>query len=82
MPHAYRVGRGMKEVIILLKKPHQKKQKGRTLNAWLKESLSKHYTMVKDTEIDKGKEYILPFSSQKSFLDRALNRLSKIITQI
>jgi hypothetical protein len=34
------------------------KQKGRTSIAWLKERISKYYTMAKDTEIDRGKEFL------------------------
>jgi hypothetical protein len=44
------------------------KQKGRTSIAY--------YTMGKETEVDKGKHSIIPPLPTKSFLDRALNRLS------
>jgi hypothetical protein len=58
------------------------RQKGRTSIAWLKERISQHYTMAKDTETDKGKETILPPDPKKSFLDRAPNRLARTIAQI
>jgi hypothetical protein len=58
------------------------RQKGRTSIAWLKERISQHYTMAKDTETDKGKETILPPNPKKSFLDRAPNRLARTIAQI
>jgi hypothetical protein len=35
------------------------KKKGRTLIAWLKERISLHYSMAKDTETETGKESIL-----------------------
>jgi hypothetical protein len=36
------------------------KRKGRTSTAWLKERIPQHFTMAKDSEIDKGKESITP----------------------
>jgi hypothetical protein len=47
--------------------------------AWLKERISQHYTMAKDTEVDKRKHSIIPPAPKKSFLDRAPNRLSRTI---
>jgi hypothetical protein len=44
---------------------------GRTSIAWLKESISQHYSMAKDTEIERGKDSILPPAPKKSFLDGA-----------
>jgi ribonuclease HI len=44
------------------------KQKGRTSIAWLKERISKYFTMAKDSEIDKGKR--IPPAPKKSFLAR------------
>jgi hypothetical protein len=58
------------------------KQKGQTSIAWLKECISQHYTMAKDTEVDKGKHSIIPPTSQKSFLDSAPNRLSRTVARI
>jgi ribonuclease HI len=58
------------------------KQKGRTSITWLKERISQHYTMAKDTEVDKGKHSIIPPTPKKSFLDSAPNRLSRTVAQI
>jgi hypothetical protein len=63
-------------------KAASEKRKGRTSIAWLKERISQHYTMGKDTEVDKGKHSIIPPAPQKSFLDSAPNRLSRTIAQI
>jgi hypothetical protein len=41
----------------------------RTSIAWLKERISQHFTIAKDSEIDKGKESITPPAPKKSFLD-------------
>jgi hypothetical protein len=41
-----------------------------------------HYTIAKDSEIDKGKESITPPAPKKSLLDRASNRLARTVSQI
>jgi hypothetical protein len=58
------------------------KKTGRTSIAWLKERISKHYSMAKDTETELGKDSILPPAPKKSFLDGASNRLARTIAQI
>jgi hypothetical protein len=58
------------------------KHKGRTSIAWLKERISQHYTMAKDTEVEKGKHSIIPPAPKQSFLDSAPNRISRTIAQI
>jgi hypothetical protein len=55
---------------------------GRTSIAWLKERISQHPTIAKDSETDKGKETITPPAPKKSFLDRAANRLARTVAQI
>jgi hypothetical protein len=40
------------------------KRHGRTSIAWLKERISQHFTMAKDSEIDKGKESITPSTEE------------------
>jgi hypothetical protein len=55
---------------------------GRTSIAWLKERISQHFTVAKDSETDKGKETITPPAPKKSFLDRASNRLARTVAQI
>jgi hypothetical protein len=50
--------------------------------AWLKERISQHFTIAKDSETDKGKESITPPAPKKSFLDRASNRLARTVAQI
>jgi hypothetical protein len=42
---------------------------GRTSIAWLKQRISQHFTIAKDSETDKGKETITPPAPKKSFLD-------------
>jgi ribonuclease HI len=49
------------------------KKTGRTSIAWLKERISQHYSMAKDTETERGKDSILPLAPKKSFLDGASN---------
>jgi hypothetical protein len=63
-------------------KAASEKRKGRTSIAWLKQRISQHYTMAKDTEVDKRKHSITPPAPQKSFLDSAPNHLSGTISQI
>jgi ribonuclease HI len=46
---------------------------GRASIAWLKERISQHYSMAKDTETERGKDSILPPAPMKSFLDGASN---------
>jgi ribonuclease HI len=58
------------------------KKTGRTSIAWLKERISQHYSMPKDTETERGKNSILPPAPKKSFLDGASNRLARIIAQV
>jgi hypothetical protein len=58
------------------------KRYGRTSIAWLKERISQHVTIGKNSEIDKGKEAITTPAPKKSFLDRASNRLARTIAQI
>jgi hypothetical protein len=58
------------------------KKTGRTSIAWLKERVSQHYSMAKDTETERGKDSILPPAPKKSFLDGASNRLARTIAQI
>jgi hypothetical protein len=58
------------------------KKTGRTSIAWLKERISLHYTMAKETETERGKHSILPPAPKKSFLDSALNRIARTIAQI
>jgi hypothetical protein len=55
---------------------------GRTSIAWLTERISQHYTMAKDTEVDKRRHSIIPPAVKKSFLDSAPNRISRTIAQI
>jgi hypothetical protein len=66
----------------LAEKAASEKRKGRTFIAWLKEHISQHYTMVKDTEVDKGKHSIILPAPPKSFLDSVPNRLYRTIAQI
>jgi ribonuclease HI len=54
----------------------------RTSIAWLKERISQHFTIAKDSETDKGKETITPPAPKKSFLDRASNQLARTVAQI
>jgi hypothetical protein len=54
---------------------------GRTSIAWLKERISQHYSMAKDTEPERGKHSILPPAPKKSFLDGASNRLAPTIVR-
>jgi hypothetical protein len=54
----------------------------RTSIAWLKERISQHFTIAKDSETDKGKDTITPPVPKKSFLDRASNRLPRTVAQI
>jgi hypothetical protein len=49
----------------LAEKAASEKRKGRTSIAWLKERISQHYTMAKDTEVDKGKALNHPTSPPK-----------------
>jgi ribonuclease HI len=58
------------------------KKNGRTSIAWLKERISLHYTMAKETETERGKHSILPPAPKKSFLDSAPNRIARTIAQI
>jgi ribonuclease HI len=58
------------------------KHTGRTSIAWLKERISQHYTMAKDTEVEKGKYSIIPPAPKKSFLGSAPNRVSRTIAQV
>jgi ribonuclease HI len=58
------------------------KTTGRTSIAWVKERISQHYSMAKDTETERGKDSILPPAPKKSFLDGASNRLARTIAQI
>jgi ribonuclease HI len=58
------------------------KKTGRTSITWLKERISQHYSMAKDTETERGKDLILPPAPKKSFLDSASNRLAQTIAQI
>jgi ribonuclease HI len=58
------------------------KKTGRTSIAWLKERISQHYSIAKDTETESGKDSILPPAPKKSFLDGASNRLARTIAQI
>jgi hypothetical protein len=58
------------------------KKKGRISIAWLKEWISLHYSMAKDTETERGTDSILPPALKKSFLDRAPNRVARTIAQI
>jgi hypothetical protein len=58
------------------------KKPGRTSIVWLKERISLHYSMAKDTETERGKDSILPPAPKKSFLDGAPNRLPRTIAQI
>jgi ribonuclease HI len=58
------------------------KETGRTSIAWLKERISQHYSMAKDTETERGKDSTLPPAPKKSFLDGASNRLAQKIAQI
>jgi hypothetical protein len=60
---------------------HQKNT-GRTSIVWLKERISQHYAVAKDTEVERGKHSIIPPPPKKSFLDSAPNRLSRTIVQI
>jgi hypothetical protein len=53
----------------------------RTSIAWLKERISQHYSMAKDTETERGKDSILPPAPKTSFLDGASNRLARTIAQ-
>jgi ribonuclease HI len=55
---------------------------GRTSIAWLKERISQHFTIAKDSETDQGKETITPPAPKISFLDRASNRLARTVAQI
>jgi hypothetical protein len=55
------------------------KKNGRTSIAWLKERISVHYSMAKETEPEKGKHPILPSAPKKSFLDSAPNRVARTI---
>jgi ribonuclease HI len=55
---------------------------GRSSIAWLKERISQHFTIAKDSETDKGKETITPPAPKKFFLDRASNRLARTVEQI
>jgi hypothetical protein len=47
--------------------------------AWLKERISQHYAVAKDIETYKGEHSILPPRPMKSFLDRASNKLARVI---
>jgi hypothetical protein len=58
------------------------KKPGRTSIAWLKERISQHYSMAKDTETERGKDSILPPAPKKSLLDGASNGLARTIAQI
>jgi ribonuclease HI len=49
------------------------KNTGRASIAWLKERISQHYSMAKDTETDRGKDSILPPAPEKSDVDGASN---------
>jgi ribonuclease HI len=44
------------------------KKNGRTSIAWLKEWISLHYTIAKETETERGKHSILPPASKKFFV--------------
>jgi hypothetical protein len=55
---------------------------GRTSIAWLKERISLHYTMAKETETERGKHSILPPAPKQSFLDSTPNRIARTIAQI
>jgi hypothetical protein len=58
------------------------KRKAQTSIAWLREQISQHFRLAKDSEIDKGKKSITPTAPKKAFLDRASNQFAKIIAQI
>jgi ribonuclease HI len=47
------------------------KKNGRTSIAWVKERISLHYMIVKETETERGKHSILPPASKKSVFDSA-----------
>jgi hypothetical protein len=49
------------------------KKTGHTSIAWLKERISQHYSMAKDTETERGQDSILPPPPKKSLLDGVLN---------
>jgi hypothetical protein len=55
---------------------------GRTSIAWLKQRISQHDSMAKDTETDRGKDSILRPAPKKSFRNSASNRLAHTISQI
>jgi hypothetical protein len=57
-------------------------QTWRTSIAWLKERISQHYSMAKDTETERGKDSILPQAPKQSFRDGAPNRLAPTTAQI
>jgi hypothetical protein len=44
--------------------------------------ISLHYCVAKDTEIKRGKVWIFPTVSKRSFLDPAANRVARTISQI
>jgi hypothetical protein len=53
-----------------------------TVSSWLKERISQHHSMAKDTETERGKDSILSAAPKKLFLDGASNRLARTIALI
>jgi hypothetical protein len=58
------------------------KRTGRTSIIWLKERISQHYSMAKETETERGTDSILPLAPKKLFLDGGSNRIASTIAQI
>jgi hypothetical protein len=54
---------------------------GRISIAWLKERISQHYSMAKDTKTERGKDSILPPAPNNSFLGGSPNRLAHASAQ-
>jgi hypothetical protein len=50
-----------------------------TYGSRLKEQISQHYPMERDTNVEYGKHSMVPPPPKKSFVDSAPNRMSRII---